>query len=326
MTMKDLAARLGVSQTTVSHVLSGRHREFRISAKTVSRVQRLAEKLGYHSNARAQALRTGRSSALGLVVEDLTNPFWTGIASGAERVAEENGYMLVVSNTGYDLERERRALALLREGRVDGLLVPPFARSGGDLLALAREGFPFIQIDRSVPRLAVPCVRTDHEAGARLAVEHLARRGHRRIALLVGPTDIQPYQHRLRGFRAAVTRLRLDPPIVVRVDDPTPEAAQAAMAGYLRTRTFASALHTASIALTLGSLRAIREAGLEIPRDLDVVGFDEIALADLLRYPITTVVQDVVRIGEQAVKFLMDVRAGRPTVGEVLIPPRLAIA
>ena len=208
--MKDLAARLGLSQTTVSHVLSGRAQEFRISAQTVARVQEMAEKLGYRSNALARALRDQRSYSIGLVVEDLTNPFWTGIATGAESEAEHSGYILVVSNTSFDLERERRALGLLREGRVDGLLLPPFAHSGRDLEELHREGLPFVQIDRALPKLKVPCVRTDHEAGSRMAVDHLARRGHRKIAFVVGPGEIQPYHHRTVGFKAAAAQHRIE--------------------------------------------------------------------------------------------------------------------
>src|SRR4051794_32634525 len=111
--MKDLAARLGLSQTTVSHVLSGRHEEFRISAQTVARVQQMADKVGYRSNALARALRDRQSYSVGLVVEDLQNPFWTGIAMGAEREADQHGYILVVSNTSGDLDRQRRAMSLL---------------------------------------------------------------------------------------------------------------------------------------------------------------------------------------------------------------------
>lgn len=322
--MKDLAARLGLSQTTVSHVLSGRAAEFRISPKTVARVQQMAEKLGYRSNALARALRDRRSYSVGLVVEDLTNPFWTGIATGAEAEAEEHGYLLVVSNTSFDLERERRALGLLREGRVDGLLLPPFARSGRDMHELHEEGLPFVQIDRALAKLKVPCVRTDHAAGSHLAVEHLARRGHRAIAFVVGPLDIQPYHHRMAGFREAVAQHGIEA-VVLDVEDPQADAAQAAVAQYLRQGRRATALYVGSFWLAVGALRAVRQAGLEVPRDVDIVGFDDIALADLLRYPITTVVQDVHRIGREAFKALMALWAGEAVEPEVLIRPTLAV-
>lgn len=323
--MKDLAARLGLSQTTVSHVLSGRAQEFRISPQTVERVQQMAEKLAYRSNALARALRDRRSYSVGLVVEDLTNPFWTGLATGAELEAEQHGYILVVSNTGGELDRERRALGLLREGRVDGLLLPPFAQSGKDLIALHKEGLPFVQIDRALERLDVPCVRTDHAAGSRLAIEHLVKRGHRKIGYVVGPSTIKPYQYRTVGLRAAVEEHGLEPPKVVMVKNPTETEAQAAVAEFLRKSPGVSALYAGNIWLTIGTMRAVREAGLEVPRDLEIVGFDRIGLSDLLRFPVTTVVQDVDRIGREAFRTLMDLRAGKEVPPELLIPPRLEV-
>ncbi len=323
--MKDLAAQLGLSQTTVSHVLSGRHEEFRISAKTVARVKQIAEKLDYRSNALAKSLRDRRSYSVGLVVEDLSNPFWTGLAIGAELEAEKHGYTLIVTNTGGDVERERRALMLLRDGRVDGLLLPPFARIDRDLTALHKERLPFVQIDRALARLEVPCVRTDHALGSHMVVEALVRRGHRRIAFLLGPTDIQPYRLRLAGFKDALAQHKLAPAAIIQVPEGTAEAGQAAVAEELRKGPRFSALYAGNIWLTVGTLRAVREAGLQVPKDLEIVGFDDIALADLLRYPITTVVQDVATIGREAFKQFVELQAGRSVPDEVLIPPRLEV-
>lgn len=322
--MKDVANRLGLSQTTVSHVLSGRHQEFRISPDTVARVKSTAEALGYRANALAKAFRDRRSYSVGLVVEDLTNPFWTGIAVGAEREAEKHGYLLVVSNTAGSVERERQALSLLSDGRIDGLLVPPFARTESDLSALARQGLPFVQIDRALPRLKAPCVRTDHEAGSRMAVEHLVKRGHRRVALLTGPQDIQPFHLRTKGFQAAAKQHGLDQAKVITVTNAVEEQAQTAVAELIRKGLSVTALYTANVWLTFGALRAVRDAGLEIPRDLEIVGFDDVPHAGLLRHPVSTVVQDVEAIGQQAFALLMELReGGQKAAREVIIQPRM---
>ncbi len=323
--MKDLAAQLGLSQTTVSHVLSGRHREFRISAKTVARVQKLVDKLGYRSNALARSLRERRSYSVALIVEDLTNPFWTGIVTGAEREAEKRGYMLVVANTAGDLERERRALSLLRDGRVDGLLLPPFPRIGTDLQALRREKLPFVQIDRALPRVAAPCVRTDHEAGSRMAVDHLVKRGHRHIALLVGPNKIQPYALRTRGFVAALAQHGLGTPQIVSADTGGEQDGLIAARELLQKTPRATAIHAANVVLTVALLRAVRDAGLEVPRDIEIVGFDDIALGDLLRFAVTTVAQDVETIGREAFRALMEIRDGGEARRELLVPPSLVV-
>ena len=322
--MKDLAAELGLSQTTVSHVLSGRHREFRISPSTVARVQALATRRDYRSNALARSLRERRSYSVGLVVEDLTNPFWTGVAIGAERAAEAQGYTLVVSNTAGNLERERRALSLLHEGRVDGLLLPPFARIDADLHGLMRERLPFVQIDRALPRISAPCVRTDHEAGAEMAVDHLVRRGHRTIAALLGPDDVQPYRLRARGFRARAAYHGVRSHIV-RIASPTEGEAQTAARALLQDRGGVTALFCGNVWLTIGALRAAREQDLDVPRDLEIVGFDDIVLADLLRFPITTVAQDVETIGHTAFGMLMQIREGQAAPATSLVAPRLVV-
>jgi LacI family transcriptional regulator len=323
--MKDLAARLGLSQTTVSHVLSGRHEEFRISSETVARVREMAEKMGYRSNALARAFRERRTFSLGLVVEDLTNPFWTGIAMGAERVAEQHGYTLVVSNTNGEVERERAALNLLRDGRVDGLLLPPFARIDKDLMEVQRDGLPFVQIDRGLAKLKAPCVRTDHELGSHLLVDHLVARGHRRIVFIVGRDDVQPYRLRTAGFKAAMAEHRLQPVEIIELKETTADETQAAVASLLRGGTKVSAFYAANVWMTVGTMRAVRAAGLEVPKDVEIVGFDDLPMADLMRFPITTVAHDVTAIGREAMSILMKLRAGEEPPQDLVIPPRLIV-
>ena len=322
--MKDLAADSASRRPPCRMCCPGDTPNTRISASTVARVQALVAKRGYRSNALARSLRERRSYSVELVVEDLTNPFWTGVAIGAERVAEAHGYTMVVSNTAGDVERERRALSLLREGRVDGLLVPPFARIGTDLLGLAREDLPFVQIDRALPRVSAPCVRTDHEAGARIAVDHLVGRGHQRIAILVGPDNVQPYRLRARGFRDQAVRHEVHSR-VLRVASPTEAEAQKALRDLLQNRAGVTALFCGNIWLTIGALRAASQASVDVPRDLEVVGFDDLAFGDLLRFPVTTVAQDVDTIGRTAFDLLMQRRDGRRDASEVLVPPRLLV-
>src|SRR5438477_1426662 len=154
--MKDIPTKLHLPQTTVSHVLTGKHEHYRISAATVARVRKMAEELGYRSSALARAFRDRRSYSVTLAVEDLTNPFWTGVAIGAEKEAEAQGYLLVVSNTGGIAERERRVVQMLQEKRVDGLIVSPVTVTDRVLLDLKGDGLPFVQIDRSIKGEDVP--------------------------------------------------------------------------------------------------------------------------------------------------------------------------
>lgn len=321
--MKDIARKLNLSQTTVSHVLTGKHEHYRISPATVERVRKTAEELGYRSSALARAFRDRRSYSVALAVEDLTNPFWTGVAIGAEREAEAEGYVLVVSNTGGNDDRERRVIKMLQEHRVDGLIVSPVTVADRLLAELRAEGRPFVQIDRSVKGVDIPCVRTDHVAGSALAVDHLVKRGRGDIAFVCGPQNIQTYQLRLEGFRKAVERHGLKRTTTAVLDQATAEEAQAAVRKILEARPRPTGLYLGNIWMTLGALRAIRDAGLAVPGDLEIVGFDDLADADLLSMPVTTVVQDVEAIGRECFRTLLKVMAGEKAPREVLLPPRL---
>jgi LacI family transcriptional regulator, galactose operon repressor len=322
--MKDIAARLRLSQTTVSHVLTGKHEHYRISPATVGRVRAMAEELGYRSSALARAFRDRKSYSVTLAVEDLTNPFWTGVAIGAEKEAEAQGYILVVSNTGGNAERERRVVQMLQEKRVDGLIVSPVTVADQVLLDLQKDELPFVQIDRSIKGEDVPCVRTDHVTGSALAVDHLVKRGRKEIAYIGGPSEIQTFEYRLDGFKKALARHGLKPAAIRQINAQTPDAYQA-VKELLAARPRPTALYTANIWITLGALRAVRDAGLSIPDDLEIVGFDDISMADLFPFPVTTVWQDVEAIGRESFKLLLKVMKGQKVAREVLVPPKLIV-
>jgi LacI family transcriptional regulator len=322
--MKDIANRLHLSQTTVSHVLTGKHEHYRISAATVARVKKMAEELGYRSSALARAFRDRRSYSVALAVEDLTNPFWTGIAIGAEKEAESQGYVLVVSNTNGDPARERRSVQMLQERRIDGMIVSPVTVTDEILTDLRKDGLPFVQIDRSIKGEDVPCVRTDHGAGSALAVDHLVKRGRQEIAYVGGPLHIQTFELRLEGFRKALARHGLKPTAVKLVANEE-DAGAAVMKELLASRPRPTGLYTASIKLTIGALRAVREAGIQVPSELEIVGFDDIEMADLFSMPVSTVCQDVEAIGREAFRALIKVMNGQKVQRELLIPPSLKV-
>jgi LacI family transcriptional regulator, galactose operon repressor len=315
--MKDIARQLGVSQATVSHVLRGRHGELRISAATASRIADAARQLGYRPSALARSFKERRAYSLCLAVGHLADPFWAGLALGAQQEAERHGYTLVVTHTGEAEDKERMVVEMLRERRVDGIILSP-AHPAPHHLAMARaQHLPFVFVDRTIEGLDVPSVVTDSIAGLRLAVDHLARRGHRRIAYLGGPTQISTFRDRLRGYRAAMTAHRLRPgPLAVSPSDP--EAARRAASSLLERRPAATAIIAANFWLTVGVLRAV-------PADVEIVGFDDIALADLLCRPVTTVVQPVEELGRRAVGLLLESLARPGSDRQVVLPPRLVV-
>ncbi|HUP47042.1 MAG TPA: LacI family DNA-binding transcriptional regulator [Thermoanaerobaculia bacterium] len=315
--MKDIARNLGLSQTTVSHVLRGREAEFRINASTAQRVRTAARRLGYQPSALARNLKHHRAYTLAIAVGDLSNPFWAGLAVAAQHEAERHGYMLVVNHTGESLENERQLLEMLRQRRVDGLILSAAHLKPADLARLRREKRPLVLVDRTIDGLDVPSVVTDSVAGIRLAVDHLVAKGHRLIGYLGGPNYIAPFRERLAGFRQAMAAQQLRPALRATAHDAPGPAAHAA-ARLFRDAPRPTAIIAANIWMTIGALRAA-------PDDVEIVGFDDIYLADLLRRPLTTIAHPVEELGRQAVKLLLAEIAHPGSSESVVLAPRLIV-
>jgi LacI family transcriptional regulator len=315
--MKDIAERIGVSQATVSHVLRGRHGHFRISERTARRVLQMASKLGYRPSALARNFKTQRAHSLCLAVGDLTDSFWSAVATGAQEEAESHGYTLVVSNTSEVEQKERHAIDLLRDQRVDGIILCPTHGKSRHLDQLRESRRPFVFVDRTVDRLDVPSVVTDNVGGMRLAVDHLVGRGHRRIGYVGGPTDRSTFRDRLKGYRQGLAAHRLRPgPSAVAPSEP--EAARLAAMKVFGHRPSVTAVIAANFWLTVGTLRAA-------PDDVVIVGFDDLVLTDLLRRPVTTVVQPAAELGRQAVRLLLDEIEKPGPARHLVLPPKLIV-
>jgi LacI family transcriptional regulator len=316
--MKDIARRLGVSQATVSHVLRGRDTEFRISAETASRIHQVAKELGYRPSALARNFKSHRSGSLCLAVGNLGNPFWAALALGAQQEAEAQGYLLVVTHTGETEEKEILAVEMLRERRVDGIILTPAHHKPSHLSTLRSEGLPFVFVDRTIEGMDVPSVVTDSVLGLKLAVDHLVARGHRHIAFLGGPTEISTFRDRLRGFKQALAQHHLRPGPMLQVARSGPDAGQHEVAALFREGASATALIAADQFLTIGALRAA-------PEDVVVVGFDDLHWADLLRRPVTTIAQPIEELGREAVKLLVGEIAQPGGNRQLVLPPRLIV-
>jgi LacI family transcriptional regulator len=315
--MTDIAELLGVSQTTVSHVLRGRDGEFRIGSETARRVRETAEQLGYRPSALARNFKHHRAYSLCLAVGDLANPFWAGLAVGAQQEAERRGYTLVVSHTAESLPKERLVVEMLQERRVDGLILSPVGQEVRHLTLLKRQGLPFVLVDRTIDGLEVPSVVTDSVAGMGLAVDHLVKQGHRLIGYLGLSTKISTSRDRWRGYREGLTRHGLEPgPTAVAASEP--EAAHKAAARLFRRPPRPTAVIAGNFWLTVGALRAA-------PENVTVVGFDDLFLADLFRRPVTTVAQPVEDLGRHAVDLLLAELAKPGGQRHLILPPRLVV-
>ncbi|HEX4932796.1 MAG TPA: LacI family DNA-binding transcriptional regulator [Gemmatimonadaceae bacterium] len=304
-TAHDVAARAGVSQPTVSLVLSGNPKA-RVSAETRARVMRAAEELGYRPNVLAQGLVRRRSYALGVVVPDLGNPFFAAVVSGAEKVASREGYAVFLCETG-DTPIEQH-LEALKSRQIDGVILDAVGAAALSTAALA--GMNVVLVDESLD--AYPAVVSDAEQAGDLAGRHLLSLGHRRLAYLGPAIDASAFRLRERGFvravRAAGGPIESD---AWRRVPPTVAGGLQGMRALLALRTRPTAVFCANDLVALGALKACAMARVSVPRELSIVGCDDIELAQLVTPELTTIAIPARELGARAARLLIRQLSGR---------------
>jgi DNA-binding LacI/PurR family transcriptional regulator len=316
VTSVDVARHAGVSQSTVSLVFSGKGRG-RVSEATQERVRRAARELGYRPNVAAQALRLGSSRAIALLVPDVTNPFFSRVLRGAQRAAQEAGYTVVLVDTGRDRQWAEQSFEALRAGPADGYLLFEVMVPEG----LGRDQ-PVVVMERDVP--GRPWVRFDAEGGAAAAFEHLLDLGHRRIGHLAASFDAPTFHLREVARRRVLADAGLDPDDLPRATTEIAiDSARQAAGPLLDQRP--TAVFCDDDLLAAGLYIAARERGVRIPRDLSVVGFDDMDFAPALEPPLTTVALDPERMGATAFELLEGLMGGRRTRRRVVLPGELLV-
>ena len=312
--MKDVASLAGVAVGTVSNVLN--HPDL-VRPLTRARVEAAMEELGFIPNGSARQLRAGRSRCLGLVVLDVTNPFFTEVARGVEDYAQSAGYAVILCNSDEAHDKERSYLRVLEEQRVRGILITPVHGRSPELRRIRDRGTPVVLLDR--PGSAGQCsVAVDDRRGGEIAITHLLGLGHRSIALVNGPTAIRQCADRRRGAYRAVEQAGLDPAEVlteITIPAMNPRGGAAAADELLRDAPLTTAVFCANDMLALGLLRGLNQTGLSVPGDLAVVGYDDIEFAADAAVPLTSVRQPKYQLGRAAAELLLD-EADRPAEHE----------
>lgn len=306
VTTRDVAARAGVSQPTVSLVL-GRNPTARVAPETRERVLRAAEELGYRPNVLARGLVRRRSYALGILVPDLRNPFFVDVISGAERVAAEEQYAVLLAETGGGSPVPH--LEALQSRLVDGVIIDALGAAAlpADVLA----GLNVVLIDEVHERW--PGVASDAPAAGRLAAEHLLALGHRQIAFIGPAADVHAFRQRERGFIATLREAGVSlPSDWLRRAPPTAAGGQEAMRLLLGRRPRPTAVFCANDLTALGALKACAAAGVRVPGTMSVMGCDDIELARLITPELTTVAVPARELGARAARLLLRAVAGEP--------------
>ena len=310
VTIRDVARVAQVSVTTVSHALSSKRP---VSPETAERIRAAIEHLGYVPHSGARSLQRGRADMIGLVVPDVSDPFFGALAVSVERSADAVDLGVVLSRSISPAERDARYFNLLRSRSIDGLIyVAGEARVDDRLVELAAR-HPIVLADESIRGLEdIPLVAADHFQGGRLVAKHLHGLGHRRVAVLTGPTGLWSADERVSGFRSVFEDA------VVVPGDFTEEVAYHRTAKLLGSAEPPTAIFASNDVSAFGVIDAARDRGLQVPDDRSVVGFDDIPLSRRLSPPLTTVRQPVEEIGRTAVSTLTALIAG----DEIDSPPR----
>ncbi len=300
--MVDVAALAGVGLKTVSRVVNS---ERGVSPELESRVRQAIEQLNYRRDANAATLRRlGRKTqTIGLVLEDVSNPFSSALHRGVEDAARGRGVLVFAGSCDEDADRERELIGTFRERRVDGIIVVPASHDHGYLYEERRAGTALVFVDRRASHLDADSVVSDNRGGATLAVRHLLERGHRRISFLGDLLTISTAEERRRGYIYALESAGV--PVddrLVRVDLRDPDAAARAVDEMLALPEPPTAFFAGQNLLTIGGVRALRRAGRE--REVALIGFDDVPLADMLDPAISVVAQDPHALGAAAAEQL----------------------
>ncbi|MEL0273777.1 MAG: LacI family DNA-binding transcriptional regulator [Pontimonas sp.] len=304
--IKDVALHAGVSVGTVSNVLN---HPSRVSSKTVKRVQKSINELGFVRNDAARQLRAGESRTIALLVFDAANPFFTALARGAEDAATDEGYSVILANTSESQEREHSYLDLFEEQRVRGILISPYGDVEERLSALKKFGIPSVLVDRVSENQVFSSVSVDDHAGGTIAANHLLNLGRTRIGFVGGPLEIPQVADRLRGAQDA---LQASPGATLTIFETSATTVLEGRTAGEKIREMSpaerpNALFAANDLVAIGLLQALVATGsLRVPDDIAIIGYDDIDFATSAIVPLTSIRQPSALMGETALKLLRE--------------------
>ncbi|MCO6451406.1 MAG: LacI family DNA-binding transcriptional regulator [Caldilineales bacterium] len=324
-TIRDVAKEAGVAPITVSRVINN---SGYVSDDKRARVTAAVTKLGYVPNTLARSLRSRRTGTLALILTDITNPFWTTVARGVEDAASAAGLNVIFCNTDESEEEQNRYIEVLLQKRVDGILLAPVDTSPEQIAVIQAQDTPVVIIDRRVPGAEVDTVYCDSVDGAYQLTRLLLSLGHKRIALLNGPADVATAIDRLQGFRRAMSEAGIEPDErLTQFGDFSIDSGFGMVQEVLDMLPPPTAVIAANNFIAIGAIRGIRQAGLNIPEDIALVGFDDLPPALTLDPILTAAAQPAYEMGRKATELLLARLSGKvaDAYQEIVLPVELIV-
>ncbi|MGI6451053.1 MAG: LacI family DNA-binding transcriptional regulator [Desulfitobacteriia bacterium] len=326
VTIKDVAKRAQVSITTVSRVLN--KTEHAVSPETRKKVLEAIEELGFIPNAMARGLHRNKTKAIGLIIQDISNPYYPSIVRGVEDEAQELGYTVILANAYRSKERTTKYLNVFREKRVDGIIF-----TGGGVVKDAVEEKFFEQTSISTVVIGKPCtvrvpsVQVNNVQSSREACEYLLKLGHRHIVTITGPAESTTAIDRLEGYRQALISHGIDPRKELIIQGNFEFAS-----GYRAIKEFpeigkgkVTAIFAQNDMMAIGAMKALQDEGLKVPEDIAIIGFDNIPLSSFVTPALSTVAVPVYEMGKTAMKMLADILEGHEISRFTTLPTKLKL-
>jgi len=322
ITRTEVAKRAGVSVATVSYVVNSGPRP--VAEATRKRVLRAIQVLGYRPSGVAQSLRLQRTRTIGLIVPDTANPFFAALAKGVDDAVFAFGYSLLLCHSGYVVKRERAHVELLLAREVDGVLYVQGAPDATALHRLLQCGVPTVAVDREIPDVAIDRVVVDNFEGSAQATKYLIGLGHRRIGCIARHLPLSNAAERIRGYRETLmgAGLPINPAHLVS-GGPGYEEGRRAMTELLRLQPRPTAVLAYPDVVAIGAIRAAHDAGVRVPGDVSIVGFDDIPVSAFIRPRLTTVAVGIWEMGQRAAAVLLSRVRGE---SDGLPPQRLVMS
>lgn len=324
ITLKDVAEMAGVNPSTVSRVIN--NSGVAVKEETRQRILDAVKKLNYKPNAVARSLRTRSTQLLGMIIPDITNPFFPICYKGAETAASEKGFSIILCNTDDQQEKEEMYIQSLRDRQVDGLILAT-AQVDRALDQMSLEGYPYVFVNRRSRQTTGHYVVSDNLKGARLATDHLINLGHKNLAHISGPLYTDVGLARLEGFRLAVREHGLPFSLDCVVESEfNEEAGYWATVELLKKKRKVTAIFAANDSIAVGVMTAVGEFGLKIPEDISLVGFNDIPIVSKLRPPLTSVHLPLFNMGYLAAEMLIKMINSEPLEQDgIVLEPELVV-
>ena len=325
-TMADVAREAGVSLQTVSRAINNKGV---INEETKKAILEIADRMGFRPSGIARSLATKRTTTIGLIVTDITNPFFSEIARGVEDVAYSLSYNVFLCNTGEDVAREQTALNSLFEKQVDGLILCSSRLEEADLVKRIKEFGHVILINRRLeePADGIATITIDDAWGAEIAVTHFISRGHKKIVLLAGPQRSWSGKNRLLGFQSGLRKNGLEPdPELILYCEPDIQCGFQTTSQLLRKRSDVTAILAYNDLVAVGALQACQNLKRPVPDKIAIIGCDDIPLASLVTPPLSTIRVSKQDIGAAAMRTLITIMEGKdPTSSQIVYRPELIL-